>query len=258
MRQYGNSIKLANTADIVLDTGTGSRIGTTVLQKLGFYGATPVIKPVAGTDIKQALGNLGLIDGPASAPLDLKGGTLTAGQGAFNSTMYIDGNNITQTSGTMSINVTSGTLNIAAAVALTNNYLTVYNTSSRRHEVMVFSRTTSDATATELTLNGNPPIVSNRWNIQFNNCYACTVTVMAKRTTDLSCAMFKRMFIIKNIDGTTTIQGNVQTIGADINPNAWSVSILPNNTDDVLQIMAIGSPSNTIDWMATLEAERMY
>jgi hypothetical protein len=54
--------------DIVLDTTTGTKIGTGATQKLGFYGATPIVKAVLATgashtvdDIITALQNLGLV-----------------------------------------------------------------------------------------------------------------------------------------------------------------------------------------------------
>lgn len=40
---------LAEGADIAAGTAAGSRIGTSALQKLGFYGAAPVVRPAALT-----------------------------------------------------------------------------------------------------------------------------------------------------------------------------------------------------------------
>jgi len=36
---------LADASNIVLGTGTGSKIGTATTQKLGFYNATPIVQP---------------------------------------------------------------------------------------------------------------------------------------------------------------------------------------------------------------------
>jgi hypothetical protein len=41
----GNTLTLGDTVNIVLNTGTGSTIGTATSQKLGFYGITPKIQP---------------------------------------------------------------------------------------------------------------------------------------------------------------------------------------------------------------------
>lgn len=45
----GNIDLSANAVDIVLDTGTGTKIGTGITQKLGFWNATPVIQDTGWT-----------------------------------------------------------------------------------------------------------------------------------------------------------------------------------------------------------------
>ena len=40
----GNTVTLGDTVNIVLNTGTGSTIGTATSQKLGFYGVTPIVQ----------------------------------------------------------------------------------------------------------------------------------------------------------------------------------------------------------------------
>jgi hypothetical protein len=48
---FGGSLPLDDGADIVLGTGTGTKIGTSSSQLLGFWGVTPVNQP-------EAIGNL--------------------------------------------------------------------------------------------------------------------------------------------------------------------------------------------------------
>jgi hypothetical protein len=60
-------------------TSTGTQIGTATSQKLGFYGATPVIQPTNTTDLRTALINLGLYATGGASPLNLNGGALTVG-----------------------------------------------------------------------------------------------------------------------------------------------------------------------------------
>jgi len=59
------NLTIADGKDIVLDTTTGTKIGTATGQKLGFYNATPIAKPTLATDdaagIITALVNLGLV-----------------------------------------------------------------------------------------------------------------------------------------------------------------------------------------------------
>lgn len=53
----------ANARDWVLDTTTGTKIGTATSQKLGFYNATPIVQPTG--NILTALSNLGLVGTPS-------------------------------------------------------------------------------------------------------------------------------------------------------------------------------------------------
>lgn len=75
----------------------GLTIGATVSQKLGFYGATPVIQPSSTTDLRTSLINLGLYATGGASPLNLNGGALTVG-----SETIADG-------GAVSVGLTTGT-----------------------------------------------------------------------------------------------------------------------------------------------------
>jgi hypothetical protein len=80
---------LADASNIVLGTGTGSKIGTATTQKLGFYNATPVDQPALTADLLDSLQEVGLIaSGAGNTPLNLSSGALTCGAitcGAVNS-----------------------------------------------------------------------------------------------------------------------------------------------------------------------------
>jgi hypothetical protein len=70
----------ASTRDIVTDTTTGTKIGTSTTQKIGFFGATPVDQPALTADLLDSLQEVGLVaSGSGNTPLNLSGGTLTAG-----------------------------------------------------------------------------------------------------------------------------------------------------------------------------------
>jgi hypothetical protein len=47
---FGGDIQIADTANVVLATGTGTKIGTAATQKLGFFGVTPVAQQTELTD----------------------------------------------------------------------------------------------------------------------------------------------------------------------------------------------------------------
>jgi hypothetical protein len=65
---FDNNITLS-TKNLVTDTTTGSQIATGTTQKLGFYGATPVVQQAAATDLGTALSNLGLRAAGTAYPL---------------------------------------------------------------------------------------------------------------------------------------------------------------------------------------------
>lgn len=54
-----NTLTLAESANIVFGTTTGTKIGTSTSQKLGFFNATPIVQPTG--DVVTALQNLGLV-----------------------------------------------------------------------------------------------------------------------------------------------------------------------------------------------------
>lgn len=73
-----NTITLADSTDIVLNTGTGTKIGTATTQKLAFYNSTPIAQPAATAELKGAvLSALGLVPDGGATPLDLDGGNFT-------------------------------------------------------------------------------------------------------------------------------------------------------------------------------------
>ena len=54
------TITLADAADVVVNTSTGTKIGTATTQKLAFFNSTPIVQPVNTVAIDTALVNLGL------------------------------------------------------------------------------------------------------------------------------------------------------------------------------------------------------
>lgn len=69
---FGAGITMADAQNIVLNTTTGTKIGTATSQKLGFFNATPVVQQTG--DLVTALSNLGLVtSGTVSATAALDG-----------------------------------------------------------------------------------------------------------------------------------------------------------------------------------------
>jgi hypothetical protein len=75
--------------NILLNTTTGTKIGTATTQKLGFFDATPVEQQAGNSDVLASLVTLGLRATSDNPPLNLGTGALTAGTtgvGAFSAT----------------------------------------------------------------------------------------------------------------------------------------------------------------------------
>ena len=51
---FNGSVTIGDADDIILATGTGTKIGTAVGQKLGFYNKTPVVQPAAAAQVAAA------------------------------------------------------------------------------------------------------------------------------------------------------------------------------------------------------------
>ena len=51
---FNGSVTIGDADDIILATGTGTKIGTAVGQKLGFYNKTPVVQPAAAAQAAVA------------------------------------------------------------------------------------------------------------------------------------------------------------------------------------------------------------
>jgi hypothetical protein len=67
-------------------------------------------------------------------------------------------------------------------------------------------------------------------------------------------ACYKRKVAIKNVAGTTSLVGSVETIGTDIEDNvSTDVAITADNTNDALQIDVTGIAAETWRWVAVVE-----
>ncbi len=86
---------LADPADIVLGTSTGTKIGTSASQKLGFFNATPIVQPANTVELVALLVSLGLRATGGNPALNLGTGTLTCGLSNLGDTITItDAKNI--------------------------------------------------------------------------------------------------------------------------------------------------------------------
>jgi hypothetical protein len=78
--EAAGGLTIADANDIAVGTTTGTKIGTATTQKIGFFNATPVVQQALTADLLDSLQGLGLVaSGSGDTPLNLSGGTLTAG-----------------------------------------------------------------------------------------------------------------------------------------------------------------------------------
>ena len=118
----------------------------------------------------------------------------------------------------------------------------------------ILRRNTTNATSTELTLDGGTPTAGNRLVVDDEHAYSCVVRIAARRDTGSDQALFIRQVIIERTGGTVALEGTVQTIGTDINPGSWSISITADDTNKSLKVDVTGAASTNIRWVAVVEA----
>jgi hypothetical protein len=72
-------ITITDAKNVVLDTTTGTKIGTGTTQKLGLWNATPIVQPANTVDIFTGLVNVGLRTAGGTAAMTLPGALAAAG-----------------------------------------------------------------------------------------------------------------------------------------------------------------------------------
>jgi len=122
----------------------------------------------------------------------------------------------------------------------------------------IMRRATSDATQTELTLDGATPTgttvtTSNRFIIQTSSVCTVDVYVAACSTSSGNRAAYhRRATIYKN--ATNCALTGLQTIGTDQESDAaWDVTLAADDTNKSLQILVTGAAGVNIRWVARVE-----
>ena len=135
-------------------------------------------------------------------------------------------------------------------------------TGDSQYTEVVLRRATTNATPAELTLDGAAPSgttenTSNRFLCATGKTYACLVLIAARKSDGAS-AFFMRQVIVKNVSGTVSLEGTVQTVGVDINPAGWTApAITADNTNKSLVITVTGAASTNLRWSATVQAQEI-
>lgn len=123
------------------------------------------------------------------------------------------------------------------------------NGDAQRVEFCLRNKTTNN-TATTLFLDGS----STRLAITSGKVLAATCLIVGIKSDGSAVANYVRRVVIKNVGGTTSLVGTVETIGTDIEDNALTdVTITADNTNDALQIDVTGITGETWRWVAVVE-----
>jgi hypothetical protein len=114
----------------------------------------------------------------------------------------------------------------------------------------VLRNKTTNNTATTLFLNGS----AARLTIPSGKVLSAVCRICGIKSDGSAVANYVRRVVIKNVGGTTSLVGSVETIGTDIEDNASTdVAITADNTNDALQINVTGITGETWRWVAVVE-----
>lgn len=125
--------------NLAVGTATGTQIATASNQRLGFYGATPVIQQAQTSDLLDSLQTVGLIaTGAGDTPLNLTGGAVTCGT--------------VTSSGAITSSSASGGIGYATGAGGTGSQ------SSAKTDGVTINRPTGRITMSNATLNANTTV----------------------------------------------------------------------------------------------------
>lgn len=110
------------------------------------------------------------------------------------------------------------------------------------------NKTTTNA-AVELFLDGS----STRLTIPSGKMMLATVQICGIKSDGSAAARYVRQFAIKNVAGTTSLIGDVVTLGTDTDA-ATLIDITADDTNDSVKIEATGITSETWRWVAVVNA----
>lgn len=109
------------------------------------------------------------------------------------------------------------------------------------------NKTTDGATAVTLFADGS----SVRCSLTSGKILHAMVMIVGSKSDGSAVAEYCRQVCIKNVGGTTSLVGTVNTIGTD-EAAGTSIAITADNTNDALQIAVTGVAGETWRWVATV------
>jgi hypothetical protein len=121
------------------------------------------------------------------------------------------------------------------------------NGDAQRARFVMRNKTTTNA-AVELFLDGS----AARLTIPSGKYLTGTINIAGIKSDGTAAASYIRQFSIKNVAGTTSLVGTVNTVGTD-EAASTSISITANDTNDALKVEVTGITSETWRWVAAVD-----
>lgn len=118
---------------------------------------------------------------------------------------------------------------------------------AQRARFVMRNKTTTNS-AVELFLDGS----ATRLTIPSGKYLTGTINIAGIKSDGTAAASYIRQFSIKNVAGTTSLVGTVNTIGTD-EAASTSISITANDTNDALKVEVTGITSETWRWVAAVD-----
>jgi hypothetical protein len=118
---------------------------------------------------------------------------------------------------------------------------------AQRARFVLRNKTTTNS-AVELFLDGS----STRLTIPSGKYLTGTINIAGIKSDGTAAASYIRQFSIKNVAGTTSLVGTVNTIGTD-EAASTSISITANDTNDALKVEVTGIAAETWRWVAAVD-----
>ena len=109
------------------------------------------------------------------------------------------------------------------------------------------NKTTDGTTAVTLFLDGS----SARLTIPSGKILFATAQLVGSKSDGTAVATYMRKFSIKNVGGTTTLVGSVETIGTDVAAGT-SLSITEDDTNNAVDAAVVGVAGETWRWVAVV------
>lgn len=136
------NLTFADAVNIVTNGTTGTKIGTATSQKLAFFNSTPIIQPVATTDLGTVLSNLGLRAAGTAYPITTSGAVTLTGTTQITSPTFVTGV-AADASGFKHVRVTTGSVGAGSTALVTITWVTAFADANYTCVAQVLEATTS-------------------------------------------------------------------------------------------------------------------